>query len=173
MIIDGHTHIFSLEVRKGRKQYCQLDPAFKEIYGSEKARMIGPDSLIEAMDEAGVDMAVVCGFPWGNHDLCVSENDAILEAVWKYPSRLVGFCSIDPTVPDRAETEIERCVAEGLKGVGELGFYHRRMTSEDSARMEPISGEGRDRSQPDLPVCHFLSGDDDHPRSLGRRASLL
>ncbi len=138
MIIDSHTHIFPREVLQNRSNYGRRDPAFREIYGNGKAQMIGPESLIAEMDEAGVDMAVVCGFPWQSHELCVMGNDAILRAVARFPGRLVGFGSIYPAEPEKAVQEILRFVAGGLKGVGELGFYTRRMTCKDIAGMEPI-----------------------------------
>lgn len=138
MIIDGHTHIFPQEVCQNRQIYCQKDPAFREIYGNEKARMIGPEPLIAEMDDAGVDMAVVCGFPWQSHDLCVMGNDAILEAVRRFPSRLVGFGCVYIQEPDRAIEEIDRCVAGGLRGIGELGFYTRGMTRHDIVGMDAI-----------------------------------
>lgn len=138
MIIDCHTHIFPRGVLQNRQKYCQKDPAFREIYGDERAPMIGPDSLIAAMDDGGVDLAVICGFPWQSHDLCVMGNDAILEAVERFPSRLVGFCSVSLDKPGRASKEIDRCIAGGLRGVGELGFYTRGMTEQDVAGMEPV-----------------------------------
>ena len=149
MIIDGHTHIFPREVRQNRLRYCQKDPAFREIYGDEKAQMIGPEPLIAAMDDAGVDMAVVCGFPWRNHDLCVMGNDAILEAVRRFPSRLVGFGCVYPEEPDRAVREIDRCVAGGLRGIGEIGFYGRGMTRKDRVGMESIC---KAMSRPKIPL---------------------
>lgn len=138
MIIDGHTHIFPRQVRENRQKYCQKDLAFDRIYGDGKAEMIGPESLIAEMDAAGVDMAVVCGFPWQNHELCVMGNDAVLDAVQRFPNRLVGFGCVYPEEPDRALNEIDRCVTEGLRGIGELGFYTRGMTHQDIVRMEPI-----------------------------------
>ena len=138
VIIDGHTHIFPRQVCENRYYYCQRDQAFHEIYGNDKARMIGAEDLIVAMDHGGVDKAVVCGFPWGNHDLCVMGNNAIIEAVQRFPDRLIGFCCVCPDRPDTAVPEIERCVAAGIRGVGEMGFYTRRMTEKDIAGMSPI-----------------------------------
>lgn len=138
MIIDAHTHIFPRDVYENRQKYCQRDPAFREIYGTEKARMIGPESVIAEMDRSGVDMAVICGFPWQSHELCAMGNEALLEAVHRFPDRLVGFCSVYPGDPDRAVQEIERCVASGLRGVGELGLYHRGMTEQDHNDLEAI-----------------------------------
>ena len=138
MIIDGHTHIFPRQVCENRYHYCQRDPAFNEIYRNDKARMIGAEDLIVAMDHGGVDRAVVCGFPWCNHDVCVMGNNAIIEAVQRFPDRLIGFCCVCPGEPETAVPEIERCVAAGIRGVGELGFYTRRMTEEDIVGMSPI-----------------------------------
>jgi predicted TIM-barrel fold metal-dependent hydrolase len=138
MVIDGHTHIFSRKVRQNRQRYCEKDPAFRRIYGSEKAKMVGPQALVDEMDRAGVDRAVICGFPWQNHELCVRENDAIMEAVTRFPTRLIGFACVYPAEPERAVDEIGRCVREGLRGVGELGFYNRGMTEQDRIRMAPI-----------------------------------
>jgi predicted TIM-barrel fold metal-dependent hydrolase len=138
VIIDGHTHIFPHQVCENRYHYCQRDPAFDEIYGNDKARMIGAEDLIVAMDHGGVDRAVVCGFPWCNHDLCVMGNNAIIEAVQRFPDRLIGFCCVYPGEPETAVPEIERCVAAGIRGVGELGFYTRPMTEEDIVGMSPI-----------------------------------
>ncbi len=144
MIIDSHTHIFPREVYQNRLEYCQRDLAFREIYGDEKARMVGSELLVAEMDEAGVDLAVICGFPWQRHDLCVMGNDAIIEAVQRFRGRLVGFGSICFEEPDRAVKEIERCVAGGLRGIGELGFYTRGMNQQDIAGMEPICEAIRD-----------------------------
>jgi predicted TIM-barrel fold metal-dependent hydrolase len=148
MIIDCHTHILPEEVRKNRLRYCQNDAAFREIYGDEKAQMIGPEPLIVEMDERGVDIAVVCGFPWQDPDRCAMGNDAILEAVQRFPDRLIGFGSVYPDKPDQALKEIDRCVAGGLRGIGELGFYTRSMTDQDIALLKPICTHIRDLGIP-------------------------
>ncbi len=138
MIIDGHTHIFPKEISENRQKYSQRDLAFREVYGNEKARMVDSEALLAVMDESGIEKAVVCGFSWQNHELCVRGNDCILKATQRYPTRLVGFGCVYPGDPDRAVQEIERCVAEGLRGIGEIGFYTRAMTHQDIDRMGSI-----------------------------------
>jgi len=59
MIIDGHTHIFPREVGENRERYCQKDPGFRKIYRNEKARIVGPESLIAEMDSAGMRAATM------------------------------------------------------------------------------------------------------------------
>ena len=47
-------------------------------------------------------------------------NDYVIQAAAKYPERLTGFCSVNPAWGDGALEEVERCVASGLSGIGEL-----------------------------------------------------
>jgi len=90
MIIDFHTHIFPPEVIKRREDYLD-DPCFAMLYSSPKARLASADDLISAMDEAGVEMAVVCGISWIRDDYCIECNRYILESVARYSGRLVGL----------------------------------------------------------------------------------
>lgn len=129
MIVDVHTHIFFPEVRKERSRYMMGEPAFKQIYGSDQARMVSADELIVSMDEHGVDRAVVFGFPWQTLFTAAQSNDYVLEAVRKYPDRLIGFACVYPGGKG-VQREVERCLNAGMKGVGELAFYAERMRAE-------------------------------------------
>ena len=138
MIIDCHTHIFPDEVRRGRAKYAQKDLAFGEIYRDEKAKMEGVEELIGSMDEAGVDKAVVCGFPWLDSALCAAGNDYILEGMRRFPERITGFGCIQPNDGDEAIEEVERCISLGMKGIGELASYTCDLSSYDIGSMKPI-----------------------------------
>jgi len=95
---------------------------------------IGPpllgEELIEMMDEAGVDKAVVFATPfrWSlpREDNYYNTNDYIAEMQNKFPERLLGFACINPhyggskelAMPNLAAGELERCVKElGLRGI--------------------------------------------------------
>ncbi len=119
MITDCHTHIFSPAVRENADLYRVQDPVFRELYASSKARILTADELVRAMDAAGVDRAVVCALAWGTQALCVQHNDAIIDAVQRYPERLIGFFIVAPGEREAALREVERCVGAGLRGVGE------------------------------------------------------
>lgn len=120
VIIDSHTHIFSTDVIANRERYCNDDYCFDLLYSSQKAKLLSAEDLIESMDKHGIARSAVLNIGWRNHDLCVRSNDYILESITRYPSRLVGFCSVYPAAGDAALNEIERCRQAGARGLGEL-----------------------------------------------------
>jgi len=67
------------------------------------------EAMLAGMDEARVDMAVVCSLGQ------MIDNDYIVEAVGRYPGRLLGFGQVNPRAPDAVE-EIGRLAAAGLRG---------------------------------------------------------
>ena len=129
MIIDGHTHIFPDEVRKDRQAYCKRDQGFSSIYKDSKARMAGVEDLIASMDEYGIERSVICGFPWSEPDLCSLHNRYLMESASRYPHRLIVFIILLFSDPGWSEKELEVCLKEGVRGVGEVAFYRREMTS--------------------------------------------
>lgn len=78
----------------------------------------GPiEDLIAAMDEEGVDMAVVSAVVPPGGDNGESANACVHEAVKAHPSRLVGFGCVVPYLPKAAEM-LERYVQEfSFRGV--------------------------------------------------------
>ena len=120
MIIDVHTHIFPPRVKNNRDKYIELDPLFKLLYSNPKARLVDADDLIAAMDEQSIDKSVVLNIAWSSADLCHETNSYILESVSRFPSRLVGFCMITLDSPQSALKEVEFCIQNGLKGIGEI-----------------------------------------------------
>ena len=122
MILDAHTHIFPEEVCRRREDFFAEEPAFRLLYENPQAKLIGPEELLQAMDEAGVEAAVVLGFPWRQERHFRRHNEVLLEAMRRWPRRLLGFCAAHPLFPG-ALREVERCLAAGARGVGELAFY--------------------------------------------------
>lgn len=120
MIIDAHTHIFSPDISGKREYYCSKDACFNSLYSSPKAKLCQVEDLIKSMDDNGIAKSIVLNIGWINHDLCVRNNDYIIESVSRYPERLIGFCSVQPTERSKALKELERCFAAGMRGVGEL-----------------------------------------------------
>ena len=138
MIIDCHTHIFPDEVRKDRQAYCKRDQGFSSIYNDSKARMAGVEDLIASMDEYGIERSIICGFPWSEPDLCSLHNRYLMESASRYPHRLIVFIILLFSDPGWSEKELEVCLKEGARGVGEIAFYRREMTSRDIGAMKPI-----------------------------------
>ena len=69
MIIDSHTHI-----RAGNNNIS---------------------SFLKGMDEAGVDMSVVC--PIAPVELGFMDNKYVADLVKQYPDRFIGYCSVHPS----------------------------------------------------------------------------
>lgn len=137
MIIDFHTHIFPPEIIENRETLLQKEEWFAHLYSAPNGRMASAGDLIEEMDRSGIDRAVVCGFAWENFDLYQRTNSYIAEAVARFPGRLVGFCNVPPRHP-QAGDEIERCVALGLKGIGELKAEGQGFDLDDRTTLESV-----------------------------------
>lgn len=162
MIIDFHTHIFSKKIRENREKYFIPEPAFKLLYKSPNSKLLGVSEIISSMDEQGVDKSVIFGFPWKNSDIFREENDYILDAVERYPDRLIGLCCLDP-LNKFAINEVLRCIKQGLSGIGELAFYESGIDEKALDRLAPLFEICRKKDFPALihtnePVGHIYPG---------------
>ncbi len=137
MKIDVHTHIFPEEINKNRERFFRGENEFKSIYESESAKMVTADELIVQMDENGIDISVVFGFPWNNIEFAKINNDYIIHSVKKFPNRLIGFTCLNP-LSKNAIYEVERCLSSGLKGVGEIAFYLDDINEKIIKKLEDI-----------------------------------
>jgi len=138
VIIDFHTHVFPPDVKKNRNRYVERDPCFAILYSNPKAKMATAEELIAAMDEGGVDVSVILNIGWTTHELCVETNDYIIDAVSRYPQRLVGFCAVQPQSPRAAVAEIERCAGAGIRGLGEIRPDIQLFDLDDEMVMAPL-----------------------------------
>jgi len=162
MIIDFHTHVFPEEIREDREKYFPYEPAFKLLYSSPESKLAGAKEIVDSMDIEGVDKSVVLGFPWRSSDLSKRHNDYILEAIDRFPERLVGFCCIDP-FNEEAVHEVVRCLEGGLSGIGEIAFYQSGIDEASQEKLKPLMEICEDKNLPVLihtnePVGHFYSG---------------
>ena len=83
------------------------------------------DGRIQDMDAAGIDIQVLSLTAPGTEQLPAADartvaretNDALAEAVRRYPSRLAGLASLPTAAPDAAADELERAVRSlGFRG---------------------------------------------------------
>jgi predicted TIM-barrel fold metal-dependent hydrolase len=163
LIIDIHTHIFPPEICRDRKSYFPGEPAFELLYRDEKK---GPLStaggLIKAMNRDGIQASVTFGFPWRKQELNQRSNDYVLEAMARYPERILGFACLNPELP-QAVSEGERCLRAGMKGLGELALYSSLAGGSWFERMFPLVELATDWDVPVLlhinePVGHQYPG---------------
>jgi uncharacterized protein len=138
VIIDFHTHVVPPGIKERRDKYLGRDACFSMLYAEPKAKLITAKELITAMDEYGIDKSVVLNLGWTSHELCVETNDYILESVARFPKQLIGFCAVQPLAGDEAIKELERCVRNGAKGIGEMRPDVQGFDLKDSSAMKPI-----------------------------------
>ena len=163
MIIDFHTHIFSPRLRENREQYLGRDPCFAHLYSDPKAALATAEDLIASMDREGIDRSIVLNIGWASHQMCVETNDYIMEAISRYPERLVGFCALQPKEGEAAIAELERCARGGMRGIGEMRPDTQGFDLGDEAMMRPIVEAAADHrfillTHASEPVGHLYSG---------------
>ena len=114
-IIDIHTHLGMQEVPKEVLE--KMASGYHQETGQFGAKSI--DQMITEMDEVGIEKAVLLASDAETlRPLLTVSNEAVAEAVSKYPDRLIGFGSADPHKGILAVREIERAVRElNLKGL--------------------------------------------------------
>jgi uncharacterized protein len=134
MIIDAHTHIFPPAIKQNRENYLS-DPLFGILYTSDKAKLATADDLVTDMDKDGVDMSVALNIGWSNTELCTATNYYIMEAINRYPKRLIGFGTVYLEKLESAVKEVERCASGGLRGIGEMRFEPGFFTGENINQM--------------------------------------
>jgi predicted TIM-barrel fold metal-dependent hydrolase len=162
VIVDFHTHIFTDEMRRTREAYLERDAWFATLYDDPKHRLASAEDVVASMDAAGVDRTVVFGFPWRDGGLCREHNDFIIDAVERYPDRLIGFACVQP-LDARDAQELERCIQRGLRGLGEMGPDGQRFDIEDKRIMAATAEVLQHHDLPLLthasePVGHAYAG---------------
>lgn len=120
MIIDFHTHILPPSFKRRRAEIAARDATFRALFANPKAKIATAAQLIRAMDEDGVDWAVVVGYGWCDRDIAREANDYLLDSAERHPKRIIPFCSVNPDWGDEALREVENCLDAGARGIGEL-----------------------------------------------------
>ena len=139
VIIDFHCHILPPSFPGRHLELTKVDATYATLFPEAGGKAATSESLLEAMDDAGITLSVAMGFGWENETVAREANDYLIQAVEGYPERLVGFCSVNPAWgKDRVCAEIERCAASGLKGIGELHPDCQGFDITDCAQMAPM-----------------------------------
>lgn len=138
MIVDAHCHILPPTFAGRRHELAARDATFADLLSSPSARIADAPSLIGSMDQDGVDHSVVMGMGWVGREVAHEANDYIIESVARHPHRLTGFASVNPAWGDEALTEVRRCAAAGLRGIGELHPDTQDIDITDASTMAPL-----------------------------------
>lgn len=174
-MIDFHTHIFPPEIVARREDFFPEDPAFRWLYDSPRAKLATAEELLHTMAAEGIEKSVIFGFPWRTLKIMRRHNDYILEALHRFPRHLIGFACVN-ALESGAAAEVERCLAAGCRGVGELAFYHEGLGADVVAALRPIADLCQGYGVPLLlhtnePVGHVYPGKS--PMQLGEIYALI
>ena len=150
LVIDAHCHILPPSFIDRRAEIAQRDATFAALLSAPDARIASAEDLLAAMDRDGIDRAVVMGMGWASQQIATEANDYIIQAVRDHPSRLTGFCSVNPAWGQAAVVEAERCLAAGLAGIGELHADSQGFDITDAAAMAPVMELARSKAVPVL-----------------------
>ena len=137
MIIDSHVHLLPRSVRADRDAFLGKDQAFGAVYASEKAKLASEQDIIDYLDSAGIDKAIVFGFPWEDHALVRENNDEVWDFHDRHPDRIIPFAVLSPSGGDRAYREARRTIGKGFSGIGELAMYHGGWSISDFEALKP------------------------------------
>ena len=138
-IIDAHTHIFPSDVIARRSTYLPRDLWFAHLYEPPAAKLVGADDLLGSMTAAGIDAAIVAGFPWADAGLCWEHNDMMAEACAGSGGRLHWLGIVSPNSGREAAREAARCFALGAVGLGEFNADAQRWEPTDARVFAPIA----------------------------------
>lgn len=137
MIIDAHTHIFPPGFIHNRGALL-AEPCFRELYCNPVAEMATAEELVHSMDQAGIDISVAAAIGWASQQQCRQHNDYLMEAVARYPKRIIGLGMVQPLQTSQAVAEISRIAKGGLKGIGEFRPHEQGVDLMDSEVMQPV-----------------------------------
>jgi predicted TIM-barrel fold metal-dependent hydrolase len=122
MIVDVHVHLSPPALVADRGPYLTGEPGLQILYADPASKTLGTDDLLTDLDAAGVDKALVMGFPYRIEDNARRHNDWILEECSRRSDRLVPLAAFDPRAPWAAR-HAEAFLEAGGFGLGELCVY--------------------------------------------------
>ncbi len=160
--IDAHVHIFSPEIVADREPFLAADGWFGQLYAKPTARLATADDLIGSMDAAGIEISVVCGFPWRDAGRCDDQNAVMAEAARRFPHRIRWLAIVNPALPGAAGRAAD-WLATGASGVGELNADAQGFALDDPRALPAIAEVTRAAGKPLLlhtsePVGHRYPG---------------
>lgn len=159
MIIDVHTHIFSPGLCEDRGPYLN-DGHFSLLYGPREARCVDHRALADAMRSAGVERAVVMGFPWEREDHCAAQNDYLRRVRDESGGAILPFGSVPVGGAADVRSWVRDIKRAGLSGVGEVAFYRDGMCP---ATIDLLRRLLAAVTEEDMPLCLHVNEPVGHP----------
>ena len=100
----------------------------------------GVETLLRAMDAAGIARAVLLGWYWEYAETCAEQNRFHAECVRLHPDRLAACATLHPAAGRVATlAELRRAYGEGLIGLGELSPHSQGYAVDDPVFLEVLA----------------------------------
>lgn len=125
-IIDFHTHFYISEVGEDPIAFAkaQGEPHWQALVTPEGKRTLqgwaNSAQMLEQMQEANIDKAVLLGWYWENTSTCKIQNQWYADLKSVHPDSFEAFAAIHP--PSIKQTHEQLCFAvdNGFVGIGEI-----------------------------------------------------
>ena len=162
MIIDVHIHLSSPDLAAHRVPWLEGEPGLEALYKDPAAKLVTTSHLLADLDEAGVDKALVMGFPFAKEDNARRHIDWLLEECAKYPERLYPLAAFDPRAEWCSKLS-EDFLDSGGFGLVELCVYDEGLAPGLLDKLEALGSICRDRGKTMLvhvnePIGHKYPG---------------
>jgi len=110
--------------RGGATIYSALEEARRyrkvDAHGHMGVQGVTASMIIACCDRLGIERSTI-SLPQGDRpDDFREANKKILAAVKEFPRRLIGLCYLNPQYPNESLEELNRCLADGFAGMGEV-----------------------------------------------------
>jgi hypothetical protein len=93
-----------------RARVPEVERLLRQSHTPYLAEPMGPDETVAAMDQAGIDVMMLCA--WCRPGTWVFTNDEVAAFTRRHPTRFVGVAAVDLERPVQAVRELERAVKE-------------------------------------------------------------
>lgn len=136
MIIDCHTHCFPTALGVDPRAWAaeRDEPHWADLVAPADRKSIQdwttPRRMLEAMEAASVDRAILLGWYWQNEATCRWHNEQIAAWCATDPDRFIGYAAILPN--ENTVAQLDYAHSLGLRGVGELHPGVQQFRSDDS-----------------------------------------
>ena len=163
MIVDFHCHALPPGFAERHDELSAKDRTYAALFPKPGGRIAGVDALLQEMDTAGVDRAVVMGFGWTDQEVAKQANDYLLGAGRAHSDRITALGSVNPAWGEAAVVEAKRCLDGGVAGIGELHADTQGFDITDGDALSPLMELLRVRGVPVVvhasePVGHQYPG---------------
>lgn len=148
-MIDFHTH--PVQVADLLADDPDLQRAVHDVFG-----LFMPPQPLETfllhLDEAGIEHAVLLPIDCSSAHGCTVVSNAQVAGLVERCPRFVGFASVDPSLPDAADTLEHAVRAYGLRGL-KLDPALQQFAVDDAERAFPVYARAQDLGIPVLMHC--------------------